>query len=39
MINQIQNEVEDTTGIIPHEDQIWKATRHKDLSKNACYFL
>jgi hypothetical protein len=39
MINQIQNEVKDTTGKIPSEDQIWKAVRHKYFSRNAHYFL
>ncbi|KAF8220179.1 hypothetical protein L208DRAFT_1542569 [Tricholoma matsutake] len=39
MIDQIQNEVEDATGKIPSEDQIWKAIQHKDFSRNPCYFL
>ncbi|KAF8224217.1 hypothetical protein L208DRAFT_1410646 [Tricholoma matsutake] len=39
MIDQIQNEVEDATGKIPSEDQIWKAIQHKDFSRNLRYFL
>ncbi|KAF8234341.1 hypothetical protein L208DRAFT_1550049 [Tricholoma matsutake] len=39
MIDKIQNEVEDVTGKMPSEDQIWKAIQHKDFSRNARYFL
>jgi hypothetical protein len=39
MIDKIQNEVEDATRKIPSEDQIWKAIRHKDFTRNAWYFL
>jgi hypothetical protein len=39
MIDQIENEVKDTTGKIPSEDQIWKAIRHKDFLRNIHYFM
>jgi hypothetical protein len=39
MMDKIKNEVEDATGKMPSEDQIWKAIQHKDFSRNARYFL
>ena len=39
MIDKIQNKVEDATRKIPSKDQIWKAIRYKDFSRNVRYFL
>ena len=39
MIDKIQNEVEDATGKMPSEDQIWKTIRHRDFSRNVRYFF
>ncbi|KDQ33712.1 hypothetical protein PLEOSDRAFT_1031451 [Pleurotus ostreatus PC15] len=39
MIDIIQNHVEEALGEIPTEERIWRSIRHKDISRQARYYL